>query len=226
MLDLRLFKRKTVSVPTLGGWLLIVGLLALVVLGGAVATVPFLAPVRPMHQGILVVEGWLPDYALQEAKTVFETHSYRALVLTGVPVDQGYFLTEEKNYAQLATKALQHLGMKKDVLVPVACPEMPRNRTYATARKVKDWLETTSMGDSVDIFTLGVHARRTWLLYRMALGKKYHTGVIAGRDNRFDGRRWWTSSSGFRTVTSEMIAYLYAKLCFLPPTADPMKADP
>jgi hypothetical protein len=100
--------------------------------------------------------------------------------------------------------------------VPVPCANVARDRTYATAFQVRAWLDSKAVTDSVDIFTLGVHARRTWLLYRMALGNHYRTGVIAGVDERFDRRRWWKTSSGFRVVTSELIAYVYAKLVFRP----------
>jgi hypothetical protein len=31
-----------------------------------------------------------------------------------------------------------------------------------------------------------------------------------GPDPEYDPQRWWTSSAGFRSVTGELIAYLYA----------------
>ncbi len=218
---LGLVKRKEVWLPTWRGWLLLgvggvaAGLLAIMTL------VPFLAPVQPLSRGVLVVEGWIPDYALEEAKAVFESRSYRCLVVTGVPIDQGYHISKEKDYAHLAESTLKQLGMKPETVVPIACPETLRDRTYATAQRVRAWLDSNSMADTVDVFTLGVHARRTWLLYRMALGPQYTTGVIASQDRRFDRRRWWRSSSGFRTVTSEVIAYLYAKFLFYPGTSAP-----
>ena len=213
---LGLIKRKEIWVPTLRGWALLAIALAGLWLGAIAFTVPFLAPVRPEHRGILVVEGWLPDYALGEAKRIFEKYGYEFMIVTGVPIDQGFHISKEKNYAQLAATTLKHMGMQEALIVPVPCPEVTRDRTYATARQVRRWLEDKSPGRPLDIFTLGVHARRTWLLYRMALGPKYAPGIIAGADERYDPRHWWKSSSGVRTVTSEVIAYLYAKLFFSP----------
>jgi hypothetical protein len=216
MPSLGLFKRRELWFPTWRGWLLLLVLAGLGGLGAALGTVPFLAPIQPRHRGVLVVEGWVPDYALEQAKAVFESHPYKLMVLTGVPIDQGFHIAKEKNFAQLAASTLKQLGVKEDLLVPIACPTVPRDRTYSTAQRVKTWLDGQGSAEGVDVLTLGVHARRTWLLYRMALGKQYPTGVIAATDRRFDTRHWWKTSSGFRTVTSEVIAYLYAKLLFNP----------
>jgi hypothetical protein len=223
---LGLVKRKEVWLPTWRGWLLLLGTATAAGILAVVTPVPFLAPVQPLSRGVLVVEGWIPDYALEEAKAVFESHSYQCMVVTGVPIDQGYHISKEKDYAHLAQATLKQLGMKPEAVVPVACPETLRDRTYSTAQQVRAWLDSNSMTDTVDVFTLGVHARRTWLLYRMALGQRYTTGVIAGQDRRYDCRRWWRSSSGFRTVTSEVIAYLYAKFLFFPGPSGPAELRP
>jgi hypothetical protein len=216
MQGLKLFKRKEIWVPTWAGWVLGLGILALAFVVALVSLVPFLAPVRPLSGGVLVVEGWLPDSALEEAKKVFESRPYQRLLVTGVPIDQGLFITQATNYAQLATITLRHLGVKAEAVVPVTCPEVPRDRTYATARQVRAWLDANGGPETLDVLTMGVHARRTWLLYQLALGQRYQAGVIAAKDDRYDPKAWWKTSSGFRTVTSEAIAYCYAKVFFSP----------
>lgn len=216
MRSLGLLRRKEIWVPTLRGWAV---LLAVIVIGGFAGisfTVPFLAPTRPLHEGVLIVEGWLPDYALKQAKRTFESHSYRLMVVTGIPIDHGFHISAEKDYAQLARGILKNMGMNPESIVPISCPEVPRNRTYATARAVRSWLDKTSTIGPVDVLTLGVHARRTWMLYAMALGDQYPIGIIAAADQRYDAQEWWKTSSGVRIVTSEIIAYLYAKLFFYP----------
>jgi len=44
-------------------------------------------------------------------------------------------------------------------------------------------------------------------------------GVTALPPLDFNPDRWWRTSEGFRTVTSEAIAYLYARFFFRTPRA-------
>jgi hypothetical protein len=226
MPSLGLIKRKEIWVPTLRGWAFMLILAALVLGGVMLGIVPFLAITRPVGHGILVVEGWLPDYALEEAKGIFEGHPYRMLVTTGVPIEQGTFVAKETNYAQLAATTLKHLGVKPDSILPLGCAETPRNRTFATARRFREWLDTQSSADGVDIYTLGVHARRSRLLYQIALGPRYPTGIIAGTDQRYDQKRWWLTSSGVKTIITEVVSYVYTKLFFYPTGPDAIDPKP
>ncbi|MFO1497932.1 MAG: YdcF family protein [Verrucomicrobiota bacterium] len=221
-----LIQRKEIWFPTRQGWLVLGGVVALVVLGTMVGAVPFLSTTRPMGGDVLVVEGWLPDYALAETKQIFEARGYRLLLVTGIPIDQGTHLSQETNYAFLASNTLKHMGLLPGALVPIACPDVARNRTYATARKVREWLDAHPGHAKVDVTSLGVHSRRTWLLYRLALGQRYETGIFAARDQRYDDREWWKTSGGFRIVTSEIIAFIYAKLLFYPHWSKTADGDP
>jgi hypothetical protein len=216
MRSLGLLQRRQLLVPTLRGWILLSATATGLMIAGVLGVVPFLETHRPLHSGILIVEGWLPDYAMVESKETFESHSYRMLVVTGVPLAQGHHLAQEKNYAQLGARTLLQLGLPESSVAIVACPEVPRDRTYATALEAGSWLDQNARGEPVDVFTHGVHARRTWLLYRLALHPRHKVGVIAGNDLRYDKRRWWNSSAGFRVVTGELVAFLYAKFLFYP----------
>jgi hypothetical protein len=222
---LGLFKRKEVWAPTWRGWLAMALVVLVVLAGGVASTEPFLAANRPLHRGLLIVEGWVPDYALEAAKRQFETHAYELVLVAGVPVEHGSYLSWATNHAYLAAATLQKLGLPAERVVPVPCPEVPRNRTYAMARRVREWLETHPGHVQVDVLTLGVHARRTWLLYQLALGPEYSTGIIAAGDRRYDPKRWWRTSSGFRTVIDELIAYVYAKLLFHPESQEELALE-
>ena len=67
---------------------------------------PFLAPTKPVGGDILIVEGWLPDYALEKAKERFQQGSYQLLVTTGTKIGAGYHLSEYKTWAELAASTL------------------------------------------------------------------------------------------------------------------------
>ena len=70
---------------------------------------------------------------------------------------------------------------------------------------------------SIDIVSIGVHARRSWVLFEKAFSS-VDVGVIAIKPIRYDTTRWWLSSEGVRNVISESIAYLYARFIFSPPS--------
>ena len=64
--------------------------------------------------------------------------------------------------------------------------------------------------------TEGPHARRSRLLFQRALGPQTAVGIIAIQPRDYQPTRWWRYSSGVRNVTSEFIAYFYAKIIFRP----------
>ena len=69
---------------------------------------------------------------------------------------------------------------------------------------------------SIDVISMGVHARRSWLLFQKVFSS-VNVGVVAIFPNIYDASRWWLSSEGVRNVISESIAYLYARFIFSPP---------
>jgi hypothetical protein len=221
MVKIGLIQRRETWCLTWRGWLVaILGLGA-----GAVLAVqlifPFLAVHRPIGGELLVVEGWVPDYALEELRAEFDRGAYQLLVVTGNPMLKGEVLSEYKNYANLTKAILLKHGWPEDKLVAVPSPEALRDRTYTAALALKDWIVKSGKPiRSFTVFSRGPHARRTWLLYELALQNRARVGIIASKDLRYDGKRWWTTSEGVRDVLDETIAYLYARVLFRPKQAD------
>lgn len=161
-----------------------------------------------------MVEGWVPDYALKEAVRVFRQGGYGKMLVTGTDIEQGTHLTVEKTYAQLAASTLKHAGFEDARLVVLPSPKVERDRTYTTALTVKQWLLANNCSDALDVFTLGPHARRTWVLYRLAIGRTNKIGIISFPSREYDPARWWTTSQGVRETIDETVAYIYAKFLF------------
>ena len=77
--------------------------------------------------------------------------------------------------------------------------------------------ETKAIGfDSIDIFTAGVHARRSWMLYRSAMGRDVEVGVMAAKPTAFDAVHWWTSSTGTKSTMGEFLSVVWTGCCFWP----------
>lgn len=172
---------------------------------------PFLAVTSPIKADVLVVEGWLPDYAIKNALTEFESGSYRKIITTGGPLPTGYYLAEYKNFADLAAATLKALGLEKEKLVAVPAPDVIKDRTYASAMAFRQWLSNSDLKiKSINLYTFDAHARRSWLLFKQVFASKIKVGVIAAQSQEYAPKNWWTSSEGVRQVIAETIAYIYA----------------
>jgi len=63
----------------------------------------------------------------------------------------------------------------------------------------------------LNIYSLDVHTRRSWLIFKQVLMPKFKVGAIAYSSPGYNTQYWWTSSEGFRSVLSEAFAYFYAR---------------
>ena len=169
---------------------------------------------------MLVVEGWVPDYVIGEAVAEFRRHPYQALIASGGPIDKGAPFSEFGTYAEFGAATAVKLGFDPGKVHAAPSPETRQDRTYISAVSVREWLRQRGpIPARINVVSLGPHARRTRLLYKAAFAGIADIGVIPVEDRGYDGRRWWTSSPGFRSVTGELIAYGYARLLFRAPKA-------
>lgn len=191
---------------------------ALVVAAGAFAgAYSWLAPTQLLPTDILVVEGWCEDEVLESALAEFDRGQYAQLLVTGGPLDKGSYLSHYRTFAELGAATLTKLGRPGIPIVAVPAPKTDRDRTYASALALRRWLHRSgSPPPRLNLMTVGTHARRSRLLFQKALGEETQVGILAAPDPSFDSRRWWASSSGFRGVIAEWIAYLYAATLFHP----------
>jgi hypothetical protein len=68
----------------------------------------------------------------------------------------------------------------------------------------------------VDVFSAGPHARRSRLLYQMALGPGVQVGVLAARPAGFDPDVWWRTSTGVEQMVFQGLGFVWVKCCFWP----------
>jgi hypothetical protein len=214
---LGLIKKRHCWALTFRGWALLLAGFAVILLLGIMNIHSFLAVSHPVTSEILVVEGWLPDYAIESAAREFRDHHYRLLVTTGGPLLEGSFLSQYKSYAEFAAATLRHLGFRDSLLVAVPAPAVKEDRTYESAVVLKQWIHASGQSvRSMTVYSLDTHARRSWLLFQEVFGDSVTVGVMAAPDFSYDPDRWWESSSGTRTILDEAIAYFYARVFFSP----------
>ena len=169
----------------------------------------YLSPNEAISTKVLVIEGWLDDFALEEAYHLYLENDYELLITTGGPLEIGYLATHFITSADLAKATLLELGLDSTKLIAVPRKHVLKNRTYQSAIALKNWIDTTHPDiDSFNLVSLGTHSKRSLFLFRKALPDK-QIGIIALRDQRFDPEEWWKTSKGTRTVITEAIGYFY-----------------
>jgi hypothetical protein len=173
----------------------------------------FLAKNAPVTASVLVVEGWLPDYALESVAAEFKHGAYQKLITIGGALPRGFYLSEYQNFAELSAATLIAIGVNPVHILVVADPSQSPGRTASTATILDRWLATSELQiTALNLFTLGTHARRSYLLFKQILEPEIAVGIIASEPLNYDANRWWHSSEGFRTVISELLAYLYVRI--------------
>ena len=176
---------------------------------------PFLAVNKPVGHGILVVEAWVPPKTLAESANLFNSGNYCCIVIVGGTI-RGIerYSTHLTTYPDLAAKRLEELGFDTKKLVRISAPDVAiGRRTLTSAMAIKRWLNNS--GASVcclDVFTAGVHARKSWLLFRYALGDSFRVGIIAGDAAPYNRAVWFLSPRGIWSVSHNLAGYVYSKL--------------
>ncbi len=211
-IKISLIRRREMWAITREGWVIaIMGLITAMLL--IITNIhPFLAVNAPIKAETLVVEGWLPDYAIESAIAEFKKGEYRQLITTGLPLSKGYYLAEYKNYAELAAATFIALGFDKNKVVAVPAPSVVKHRTAASAIALRDWLAASALKvDSINLYSFATHARRSWIIFKEVLKPDIKVGIIAAEPEDYNPQEWWKSSAGFRSVTGEVMAYIYAR---------------
>jgi len=208
-----LVRHRDCLVLTWRGWLLLILSLATL----SVVTVrelhPFLAVNEPVASGLLVVEGWVSDVAMEATIAEFKRHHYEKVCVTGGPIDHGAPLSDYKTFAEQGAATLVKLGLNVNEVQAVPSTWVRKDRTYASAAALSKWMRDRGAAfTTVHLITEGPHARRSRLLFQRALGNGVTVGVTSVPDTEYDQEHWWQSSAGVRAVVGEMLAYGY--VCF------------
>jgi len=200
------------------GWLLMAFVLFLGTAGLVHTIFPFLAVTDRVESDVLVVEGWVPPFAIEAAVREFRNSAYSIVYTTGGPVGgMGGYTNDYNTLASVAEARLRAAGLSPEAVQMVPSRVMERDRTYWAAVALRDWLrEHGRTPAKVNVLTVDAHARRTQLLFQRALGSQVQVGVIAIHDPDYDPKRWWHYSAGVREVVDETVALIYAKFFFHP----------
>ncbi len=219
-----LFRRRQVWLPTFLGALLACALVAALAVAGALLIGPFLAQSDPAHgpdghgARTLVVEGWLDEAGLDEAIAAFRRGRYERIVTSGGPIDSWREGQTATHYAERAAGYLKHHGLADVPIAAASAPASAQDRTFLSAVVVRDWVRREGLNpDAIDVYSDGVHARRSRMVYRLAFGPSVAVGMLAATPRKYDLEHWWRTSQGAKTVLDESLSLVWTACCFWPP---------
>ncbi len=213
----RLVAKKYCRCLTFSGWLVLLLMLMLLFRTWMGSVTGWLSLNHPVKAKTLVVEGWIEDYAIKNAVNFYERNGYQHLIVTGIPITQWHDYVVFKNTAEGAEAVIKGDGFNDTVYQAVIPRSVTINRTYNTAVATRILFEAhPGWGKAFNVYSVGVHSRRTHLMFERAFGDTYNVGVIADTDRTFDPKHWWKTSKGFRNVSNEFVAFNYVWAFFHP----------
>lgn len=200
------------------GWLVLSVVLILSFAGWTLNIQPFLVETQRVPSDVLVVEGWIHEFAIRQAVKEFQAGHYRIIYATGGPIEgSGGYVNDFNTSASVGADLLVKDGIPPESVQMVPSHVSGRDRTYSSAVALREWFHEHHVAVSgFNLLTEDAHARRSRLLYQEAFGRDVAVGVIAAPDPDYDAKRWWYYSEGVREILGESIAYLYAKFFFWP----------
>jgi hypothetical protein len=232
----RLFRRRQVWLPTVWGVLLLAALIAAALAALAPALGAFLAP-HELAVGrdgnradTLVVEGWLDEGSLAQAAAFVARQRYRRVLVSGAPLEGWREGQIWSTSAERAADYLRRHGIGAIPVIAVPAPAALTERSYLSAVVVRDWLQREGLVvEAIDVFSGGVHARRSRLVYRLAFGPGVEIGIVAATPSSYALDRWWTTSEGVKRVLEELVGLAWTHCCVWPappPSHDRRPATP
>jgi hypothetical protein len=211
-------KKERWSTTWLGKLLIILLILLCIIIFTRIIH-PFLAVTVPVKTNIMVIEGFMPDYAIAESMRIFNEGKYRLMIVTGKKMIRGSMLLPYINDGLLTAAILVKMGFDSSFIRVIGLEnDVRKDRTFASAKAVMNWINQNHVKtEAVNVVSLGCHSRRSRLLFNKAFTDKIETGIISIPDDGFDPEVWWTTSYGFKTVLNETLAWIYTCFFFNPP---------
>lgn len=174
----------------------------------------YLAVHEPIDGKILVVEGWLSDSFLKAAAVEFKNGGYSQLVTVGGPFSDTSNSNNIRTYADRSAERLRKiLPYEKRMITAVPAPTASKQKTLAYAISFDDWMHENQPDlKSINVFTAGVHARKSLLIFRKVLAPDVNVGIISAKPLLYNAETWWLSKRGIWLVLKNSISYIDALL--------------
>jgi DUF218 domain-containing protein len=208
-LNIALFKRKSVLLPTLAGWALLLAVAASVCLTWWFEGESFLSRTQRQPAQVLVVEGWIGPEGIREARAEFARGTYDFVVTTS-GLSEERWSEQHWSFAREAQKILLGAGVPRERLICAPPLETKGQRTYQSAVAVLKALQERNIHPKyINVYTMAVHSRRSRLVFAKVFRGYSEVGVVSWIPIDYDGQPWWQSSERASDFLKETVAYIY-----------------
>ncbi len=211
-MKISLFKNRLVPVPTLAGLACLLLLAGTPLFWWCFKGESFFCLTERYPADGLVLEGWIGIEGARAAKTEFEQGHYRYIITAGGPTNSRWE-AERWNFATEASRVLISLGIPSKQVIAAPATNSGNHRTFESAAFVRQALEKHQLHPaSLNVFTLGAHARRSRLVFAKAMPSSIQVGVVSWIPPGFLQGPWWQSSERSLDLIKETIGYLFELL--------------
>ncbi|MEZ4738538.1 MAG: hypothetical protein R2818_04065 [Flavobacteriales bacterium] len=108
------------------------------------------------------------------------------------------------NYAEALAYHLRNAGVEPQRITAIPSPTINGGHTWSNAKAFAAVAKREGIS-SVDVLSMGVHARRSRHLYQVACGENILVGVVSIVDPLAKPDNWWSHRIGWATVLKEII---------------------
>lgn len=215
-MSMKWFVRREIILPTWPVFFwgcLLLGLIAVGLISSVhdwLAVDQFSALEESPEKCLLVVEGWAPDYVIDEAAALFKEGGYSKIASTGGPITGMGHLFQTDSYASFGASRLVERGVPVERIIVAAAVSVDRRRTQRSALDLKEELKSQAdLPPVINILTHCVHARRSRMIFQRVFGDEVQVGVRGVASEDFTAKTWWKSSAGLKSVPLEIVSLLY-----------------
>jgi hypothetical protein len=197
-----------VPCPTALGVLVICLMVVTPVVAWCIAGENYLRVTAPATADVLVLEGWIGFEGCRAAAKELALHPYRYVVVTGADAS-AHWNDRPGNYADMAAWELERSGVPLTKIIRAPAKQTAAQRTYEMAVAVRQALRERGLVDAkITVFTSGVHARRSRLVFRKTLSGNPDVGVIGWYPAPETSEPWWASTERTENFLKETVAWL------------------
>src|SRR5690606_28482086 len=95
-------------------------------------------------------------------------------------------------------------GVSKGKITSIPVMRVEEGRTKSNAKAFAQRIGSEPIG-SVDVISIGVHARRSMNEFQKACGDEVEVGVIAIEDPEAPAENWWRMKAGWMKLGKEIV---------------------